>query len=36
MYLIYIKGMLGKFINSLFFGVGVGKGLQEESAKNKV
>lgn len=30
--------MLGKFINPLFFGgwVGVGKGLQEESAKNKV
>lgn len=36
------KGMLGEFINPLFFGgggegwVGVGKGLQKESAKNKV
>lgn len=36
------KGMLGEFINPLFFWgggegwVGVGKGLQKESAKNKV
>lgn len=34
------KGMLGEFINPLFLGgegwVGVGKGLQKESAKNKV
>lgn len=34
------KGMLGEFIIPLFFGgegwVGVGKGLQKESAKNKV
>lgn len=32
------KGMLGEFINPLFFfrGGGGGKGLQKESAKNKV
>lgn len=30
------KGMLWEFINPLFFGVGVGNGLQKESAKNKV